>query len=536
MIRAGSGGYLLVLAALAWGQAPPVASPMERQDASVTGVVLDDATGAPVVRAIVTLRKAGGDEDAVAWTDAGGAFSFSGIPQERYSINASHTGYEAARFLFPLASSEERRMVLRMRAVGSISGTVSDADGDPVLHAGVMALSAGKRDAPPHRQVAHATTDERGRYHLQRLRPGRYLLVAVARGEQPPAQSEAVRGQPAEEPAHGMRFYPDSDRLSTAGPITLPSGTNLDGFNFHLAPQPATSIEGRVIVPRETAPNTPVHVLVHLEDALGYGTARQTEVNRANGSFQVRGLLWGRYVVESDLTIGGRGYRGMERVDAGPEPGRVTIPLEPLAEVSGAVRIDGNMGGLPPQIRIGLIPRDPLFQSMNLYPQRDLGAEGAFRFEALPPGAWSAEATGLPEGWYVDSMRFGDLDTLAADMPVAPGTNARLSIVLSTRGAVIEGGSRPAAHILLAPVGPLENALCRYYTTTSDAAGFFRMGGIAPGAYRLYAFDNLDAEPGEYPDLVRSLGDAGEPVEMEAGGHASMQVGLISTAPLEGAK
>ena len=519
--------FLLALAALAWGQAPPAAS--------LTGVVLDDATGAPVPRTVVTIRTSGSTEDAVAWSDASGAFAFSPIPPETYSLDARHAGYETARFTLPLAPGEERRLVVRIRAVGSISGTVSDADGDPVLHASVELLPAANRSGPLHRSVAHVTTDDRGRYHLQGIRPGRYLLVAFSH-EHPPGLSVTTVGQPAEELASGLQFYPKSDRLSAAAPITLGPRQDLDGFDFRLVPQPATSIEGSVILPPTTAPDTPVYVRALSEDTIGFGGSSQVAVNRADGSFHLQGLLWGRYVVDTDLTARGRGYHGMERVEAGQEPGRVTIRLDPLAEVPGAVRIAGGTGGLPQHLRIRLVPRDPVFQLMNLDPEAEVGADGAFRFESLPPGAWAVEPAGLPEGWYLESARLGDLDVLAANMPVSPGTNAALDIVLGAQGAVLEGGSKPAAHILLAPAGPLANLLSRYYTTTSDAAGLFKISGIAPGAYRLYAFDRLDAEPGEYPDLVRSLGDSGESVELAAGSHTSRQVGPVSTAPLEEAK
>jgi hypothetical protein len=72
-------GLLLAGAALAWGQAP--------RYGSIAGVVLDGATGAPRVRAVVTLEtKAEKPANAVAWTNARGAFSFSGVPPGSYYL------------------------------------------------------------------------------------------------------------------------------------------------------------------------------------------------------------------------------------------------------------------------------------------------------------------------------------------------------------------------------------------------------------------------------------------------------------------
>jgi len=526
MMRAVCGPALLSLAALAWGQA---ASPAKERYASVTGVVLDEATGTPLVRAVVKLSgSAASLEDipeAVAWTDGSGAFSFFQIPPGRYTLYPTDKGYSFARSeTVSLASGEQRHFVLRLRRVGSISGTVTDLDGDPLADVRVLVLDGKSRSQLPRGYSRQATTDDRGRYYLQDLQAGKYRLAALAYGRRPPQRSEAVRGQPAEEPACAMQFYLNADRVSSAARFALQPGQSLDGLNFRLSPQPVTRIEGGVIAPPETPPDTRIRVQAALDETLGYGPFYSAEAGRADGAFELKGLFWGRYVLYSEVTVQGRSYCGVEHVEAGRNPGRVTIRLEPLAEVSGTVHAEGDSGVIPKHVRLRLVRRES-FPFSPPSPEADVGPDGAFRFEGVPAGVWNVD-TGwslLEDGWIIQSMRLGDLEVPPTGMTLRPGTNT-LSVFLSPRGAVVEGQvERPKAHILLAPVAAFGDT--RYYDVIADESGHFEMSGIQPGAYRLYALDRLDDHT-DYPDLVESLGDAGEAVQLAAGDHVSRQLRL----------
>src|ERR1700690_440493 len=203
MLRAGSRCLVLALAAAAWGQVRPAAP----RYASITGVVLDDATGAPVPRAVVKLETKSADpSDAVAWTDDHGGFLFSRVPPGQYSLTAQRDGYELARFgtvsreqppeVLSLATAEDRRVTLRMRPVGSISGTVTGPDGDPLPGANISLLVAGyNRRKPRYWQQHGAQTDGRGRYPIGGLPPGKDVLMANAQWQRPGATGGGVRGE-----------------------------------------------------------------------------------------------------------------------------------------------------------------------------------------------------------------------------------------------------------------------------------------------------------------------------------------------------
>jgi hypothetical protein len=541
------GWWLLALAAMAWGQARPAAP----RYASIMGVVLDDATGAPMPRAVVTLQtKSAEPSDAVAWTDERGAFSFSWVPPGRYFLFAQRDGYEMTRFgtvrpeqppeVLSLASSEDRRVTLRLRPVGSISGTVTDADGDPVPSVNVALLVPGyNRRKPQYGQRYGTQTDKRGRYRIGGLPAGKYVLMADPLGPLPAAMPEVVRGQAPQELRYAPQFYPSADRIGAATPIALAPGKNLEGFDFHLSPQPVSKIAGKVILPADAGPNAQVIVNVHEENETGMGMFRGVGVNPVDGTFELADLLPGRYLVTATFSAPGRQYRGVEHVEVGSGPAQVTLRMDPGVELAGSVRLEGQAGGEPPHFRVFLVSGDGL-PNFAPQPEAEVKPDGSFRIPNVLAGVWDIGVEPIPNGGYVKSMRLGDQDVLTEDMLIGPGTSAPLNIVLSTRGALIDGAVRGAdgatakkAYVLLAPAGPREIVWTFYQVVPADEDGHFEFKGVMPGPYMLYALARMDSDPSQDPDFLKSLGVRGDPINVAEGAHVTRELKLIPEAPLE---
>ena len=530
------------------------ATPPEVRYASIAGVVLDDATGARIPRAAVTLAtKAEEPSTALAWTDARGAFSFSWVPPGPYYLAAHRDGYQNVRFgavrpaeppvVLSLAAGEDRHIVLRMQPAGSISGVVVDAEGDPVQNVNVQLLMAWfERRKPRYVNVASVMTDGRGRYFLGGLAPGKYFLTARPQPWQPPAgRSEVVRGQPIDEARYGLQIYPNADRLSAASPITLDAGKNLEGFDFHLALQSASKIEGKVVVPGEAGPNPQVWVQVSAEGEPGAPRFNQgAVVNQTDYTFEVKDLLPGRYLLIANLTVQGRQYRGIEHVELGASPAQVNLGLEPGVDLSGSVRLEGSSPGEPQQFRVWLVQGDDF--AVSSQPSAEVKPDGSFRIEGVLAGVWDIGVEPIPKGGYIKSMRLGEQDVLAEDMTIDRATTAPLNIVVSTRGAVVDGvvtesDTEPAkkAYVLLAPAGRFENVWSFYRVESADEAGHFEIRGVMPGAYRLYALERMETDPSQDPGFLKSLEGRGEPIEVEEGGHVTRNLRLAPDAPPEAA-
>src|SRR5882724_6466376 len=146
---------------------------------AIAGVVVGAGGNSPIRRAIITLSTVEEQpQDAVAWTDANGRFSFGYLPPGRYQLRAMKDGYQGAVYgadafrrppaIIQLAAGQFRSdFIFRLQLMNSITGVVLDDDGDPIAGGQVMAMTPGfqrqKRSLLPG---ASAMTDATGHYRL----------------------------------------------------------------------------------------------------------------------------------------------------------------------------------------------------------------------------------------------------------------------------------------------------------------------------------------------------------------------------------
>ena len=160
--------------------------------AAISGVVLNDATGKPVRRAIVTLSTFDTPPlEAVTLAESNGAFGFTAIPPGRYRLRADMDGFQHAWFgasiparppgTLNLAAGDGRYgITFRLRPLGSISGVVLDPDGDPLPNASIRLSRAGfARRKPTYYPVGWANTDVTGHYRLSDVLPGQYVIMVL---------------------------------------------------------------------------------------------------------------------------------------------------------------------------------------------------------------------------------------------------------------------------------------------------------------------------------------------------------------------
>src|SRR5262249_35005500 len=122
-----------------------------------------------------------------------------------------------------------------------------------------------------------------------------------------------------------------------------------------------------------------------------------------------------------------------------------------------------------------------------------------------------------PRG-FLKSASFADQDVRFSAMLLEPGSETQLKIVVSTRTASIEGDLGPTrAGILVAPIGAHHELARFYYSTNTDADGKFRLLGIAPGKYRVFALEKMSAQNFRSPEAADQLGELGEEIELTEG-------------------
>jgi protocatechuate 3,4-dioxygenase beta subunit len=538
------------LAAPAWAQDPAQApsSPF----AAISGVVLNDVTGAPIRRAVITLATFGETPlEAVTFSESNGAFGFIAIPPGKYRLRADLDGFQPARFgastssrppgTLNLAAGDTRYgITFRLRPLGSISGVVLDADGDPLPNAEVRLLRAGwERLQPAYENEGWTSTDDRGRYRFQEVLPGQYIVMAAQRYTPAFAiQPEIMAGQSVQQKMYAVDFYPDVSRLSAAAPVQLTEGRDLDGIDFHLTARAAAGLRGKVVVPPgvpiDPAANAGVQINMYTQDVPNGGDQTfGAGANPPNYEFEIPNLIAGSYVITASLTVAGRDYRAVERIEL-PAGGQ-EITLHPEHDIDLAGRVDSEGGGERPTgpFRVELVPGG--YPPGRAQVQVEAQPDGTFTFPNVAPGIWDINVEPIPKGGFIKAMRLGDQDVLANDMTIEPGTREPLRIVISTRGAVVTGtvtvpagvGRSPRAAVLLAPYGKYGHVLSFYARANADDSGHFEFKGVTPGRYKLYAFEEMDPAAYEDPGFLKPFEALSQAFDVAEGAHIERETQLI---------
>lgn len=524
------------------------AQPAAPPSGTIAGLVLDSGSNAPIRRAVVTLSSVEArPQDAVAWTDASGRFAFGYLPPGRYELRVTKNGYQPAVYgaetprrppdTVQLAAGEVRGdIVFRLQLVITILGLVVGEGGEPLPGISITAMRWGwqrqKRRLLPGPSVR---SDTAGRYRLTGLAPGRYAIVASQLGGPPiQRQSESVAGQPQRPYSYEPQYYPGTDRAESATLLPVEPGHEYAQIDFVLSARPIPSVQGRIAPPPGVSMFEQLSINVSRED-LANRMSMGAGVSQPDFAFRFDQLQAGSYLFVAQGTAGGRLYRGMQLVEIPPEGvPDLAIPLQPSIDLSGSVSVEGPDAAKSPASFVSLVPGENIrFNRPQL--RATINKDGTFKIADVPPGIWDINAGPVPPGGYIKSMRLGDQDVLTEEMVIQSSTQASLKIVISTRAATIQGdvtrnGETVRALVLLAPEPRWRHVLSFYRMVSADANGHFEIKNAAPGAYQLYAFDELDRESIQDPEFLKPFEPAAVPVTLREGENPPRKLSVISLA------
>jgi hypothetical protein len=201
-----------------------------------------------------------------------------------------------------------------------------------------------------------------------------------------------------------------------------------------------------------------------------------------------------------DLTVDGRDLPN------------VALSLQNGMSASGRVVFQGT--SLPPpsdltRVRVTLSPADfgPGRETAGPAAGR-VDSSGKFTVQGITPGRYRLTASGVPQGWTLESSVVDGHDSLDFPFEVKPGQNLGSATITFTdrrselTGAIVDSAGRPAAGYTLI----LFPADQRYWvpqsrrirTTRPATDGQFSFVNIPPGDYKIAPV--VDAEPGAWFD------------------------------------
>jgi hypothetical protein len=525
----------------------PAPSPPQASAGALSGTVVDRVSNAPLRRAVVTLSTLEAQpQDAVAWTDANGHFGFGYLPAGGYELRVTKNGYHPAAYgsedprhppaAIRLAAGEVRNdIVLRMTMATSVSGIVLDESGEPVAGVQITALRQGwQRQRLQLLPGTTAVSDSSGRYRISIMIPGRYAFVAASRISVLRINPEVSAGSSQPQSVYGFQYYPGTDRADSATLIPVEPGREYPQIDFHLTPQPVTTVQGRIVLPAGLSSVDQVSIFA-ARDELGNRMNFGAGASKPDYVFRFDQLPSGSYTLTAQAETGGKPYSGVQKIETGAEGVRdLAIALEPGIDLSGSVSIEGPDAAKSSASFVNLVSGDGV-RRIGPAPRANVDKDGRFTVTGVPPGVWDIGVSPVPPGGYIKSMYLGDQDVLTEEMVINASTTAPLKIVLGTQaasltGEVAGGDAPPRAMVLAAPDGKFRHVLSFYRYAATNGEGHFQIKGLTPGNYNLFAFQEFDPQSIQDPEFLRPFERAGVPVTLREGANPPQKLSLIPAA------
>lgn len=532
----------LLAVALGLSQTQPPATQDAGKLGSISGTVRDAGTGAPISDADVFVS--GPSRPTDIHSDPQGHYAISELKPGEYRLDAyAHVGglkspgRHGTKSVTLHAAEGLNSVDFRLEAWGKIGGKVVDDNGEPVSGINVFLVAREySLGALRHVFTKSETTDDRGIYTFAGVPSGRaFLLYAWKITRQLKPVSDAPADVKLRKRVSEPTFYPSSDSIEGAAPITLRAGESRDGVDIQVLKTAAYCVDGEV--PSTGSENMefmigPAQPTSGMSGDGGFYTIPPSGKVGPDRKLRICDLSPGDYqftLVDFSQGFGGTPpYFGSTRFTIKDQDihGIEVNPRVPV-KVPGEVVWDGTapVESVKTKLNFSL---DPLTRSMmgeQTHAQSSI--PGEFTFPALLADAYQVRLLGMPRESYVKEMNYGNASVLHAPLQVGSGVGeAHLRVVLGRDGGflkarVADKDSNPVSDcfVVLMPADALsEPALAaQMIIGQTDQSGVYSSNALAPGKYfALVSARSFNKSPEDMTKLLQARNHAQE-IEIAAG-------------------
>jgi hypothetical protein len=268
-------------------------------------------------------------------------------------------------------------------------------------------------------------------------------------------------------------------------------------------------VRGRVTNVPANSPGRAVIFLAQRDSGPYMFDRNMVPVRGGDGKFEVRGVTPGAYHLIAQSFDGQDRQFARVPVDVGTSDVEgIELTLMPSQEVTGTIRVEGEGQVNLASIRLFLEPKQmmPMMGGGMSVTKED----GSFVIRSIVPDTYRIRAMASLNPVYVKSVRLGDQDAIDGEVTIPAGISPVLRVVVSTAGAEVTGivkGDKDApvqgATVVLVPDTAKRQRSELFKIGTTDQYGRFTLNAIAPGQYKLFAWDNVEAGEWMDPDFLQ---------------------------------
>ena len=515
-----------------------------QQKGSISGVVKDASTGQPLANVEVRVNSV----DQKATTDSDGHFSLSSIPSGavRLSLSGPTRGQFTSKNLTLPPGQDLDSLEVMIEAIGTISGKILDEDGEPLAAVEVFGVVKEFYLGRVQYRFGSATrTNDKGEYTLASLRAGRsYLIWAAKRNRNFRPVSDIPANPKLRRRITSPTFYPSSEVIEAAQPVTVPAGGHLESMDIHVRKSQSFCIEG--VLDTESKPDALQFFLEETKPSSGVssqggmfspppggrtgpdGKVRLCDVRP--GEYKITAFQW---PAEPNVPLPFYGTSLITVVDK--DVSKIVVTAQPKVTVPGEIVWDGESPDQPVD--------KPLIVGLQPIHRANMGREqlsataalpGEFSLPDLLVDEYQVRVLRLPAGFYVKEMTYGASSILHAPLQLGQGgINPKLRVVIARDGATLQsqvvdkdGAPVADATVVLLPyeVASEAHLAAGMLWGETDQRGAYTFAGLPPGKYRVLA---ANARVDEGSDRVTRLWIARDNFQkVEIGPKATVQLTL----------
>ncbi len=235
-------------------------------------------------------------------TDEEGQFVFENLEPNVYNLSAELPGYVNESDVQPTPPRQRigDNVTLRMTKGGVLTGTVTDAAGDPLVGVNVRVLRVrdleGRSTSVGGFGGRDAATDDRGVYRAYGLMPGIYIISAGG--------APMWTFMPVPRSENAPTYYPSGTR-DTAAELAVRAGQETSGIDIRLRDERGFRISGSFVTP-PTSPGDDIGgvsvSLIHAATGTYLASSWVMTRGDADRAFSFEGLADGDYDLSAQQT------------------------------------------------------------------------------------------------------------------------------------------------------------------------------------------------------------------------------------------